>query len=166
MRSNRRVLIHRRNGFTLTELLVSMAVLTVLAAMLFPVFRQAIESTKQSHCVQNFKQIGLALRMYQTDYDDRVPPVNYTDVRYGMEGDDRTWVQTLLPYVGHFAPFLCPADVGRHNQPLVPPDPGGPGSRPRETTSRRFGECGGTTSSSRASKIRARRCPIAACAGE
>ena len=64
---------HRR-GFTLIELLVVIAIIAILAAILFPVFARAREKARQASCVSNLKQIGLAMQMYASDYDERCPP--------------------------------------------------------------------------------------------
>lgn len=111
--NNRRVIRKNSTAFTLTELMVTTSVLAVLAAILFPVFRSAIEAAKRSHCANNYRQIGAALALYQADYDDSVPPVNYKDVDMLNPGQDQTWVQTLLPYTRSFQVFMCPADTGR-----------------------------------------------------
>jgi prepilin-type N-terminal cleavage/methylation domain-containing protein len=62
-----------RRAFTLIELLVVIAIIAILAAILFPVFAQAKDSAKQTHCVSNTKQTGLAALMYAADYDDVIP---------------------------------------------------------------------------------------------
>jgi prepilin-type processing-associated H-X9-DG protein len=95
------------------ELLVVTGVLSILAAILFPVFRQAIQAAKRSQCTTHYRQISGALAMYMSDYDDKVPPVNYRNVQLVSASDDRTWVQTLLPYVSSMTIFMCPADTGR-----------------------------------------------------
>ncbi len=94
-----------------------MAILAVLAALLFPVFRSAIEAAKRTACLSNFRQIGAAINIYASDYDDTVPPVNYKSVEVATAENDRSWVQTLLPYVGSFQVFICPSDSGRHSMP-------------------------------------------------
>src|SRR5438034_10388441 len=65
----------QRSGFTLIELLVVIAIIAILAAILFPVFAQARESARQTRCLSNGKQIGLAMLMYSQDYDERLPIV-------------------------------------------------------------------------------------------
>ena len=65
------------NAFTLTELLVAIAVIAILAAILFPVFAQAREKARQTTCVSNLRQIGMAWQLYAQDYDERVCPSYY-----------------------------------------------------------------------------------------
>jgi prepilin-type N-terminal cleavage/methylation domain-containing protein/prepilin-type processing-associated H-X9-DG protein len=73
------MLAHPKTGrslsraFTLIELLVVIAIIAILAAILFPVFAQAREKARQTACMSNLKQIGLAAQMYATDYDDGLP---------------------------------------------------------------------------------------------
>lgn len=62
-----------RTGFTLIELLVVIAIIAILAAILFPVFAQAREKARQTTCVSNLKQIGVAFMMYTQDYDETYP---------------------------------------------------------------------------------------------
>ena len=52
-----------RNGFTLIELLVVIAIIALLAAILFPVFAGAREKARQTACLNNNKQQGLAFVM-------------------------------------------------------------------------------------------------------
>ncbi len=60
----------RGRGFTLIELLVVIAIIAILAAILFPVFAGAREKARQTACLSNERQLGLAARMYMTDNDD------------------------------------------------------------------------------------------------
>src|SRR5437016_11167401 len=63
----------RSRGFTLIELLVVIAIIAILAAILFPVFAQAREKARQTTCVSNCKQWGVAFMMYLQDYDETYP---------------------------------------------------------------------------------------------
>lgn len=120
----------RATGFTLTELTVSMSVLALVAALLFPVFASAVGAAKRTQCINNFRQTGAALALYMADHNGGVPPVNHTDVDYLDPGDDQTWVQTLLPYVGHFGLFMCPSDTGRTGYEIEVPEGDGSGGDP------------------------------------
>ena len=62
-----------KNAFTLIELLVVIAIIALLVALLFPVFSTIRGKARQSVCVSNLKQLGMAVAMYSADYDDRYP---------------------------------------------------------------------------------------------
>ncbi|MBI5707110.1 MAG: type II secretion system protein [Armatimonadetes bacterium] len=98
-------------GFTLVELLVVLAIVAVLSALLFPVFRSAKALGKRSVCLSDFRQVATGTMLYLTDYDDRFMPVNY---RPSMEPDplqDKTWVQVLMPYTQTLRLYKCPEDA-------------------------------------------------------
>ena len=67
----------RNQAFTLIELLVVIAIIAILAAILFPVFAQAREKARQTSCLSNAKQIGLASQMYAQDYDEILPETGW-----------------------------------------------------------------------------------------
>ena len=53
-------------GFTLIELLIVIAIIAILAAMLFPVFARAREKARTISCTSNLKQLMMAVEMYTT----------------------------------------------------------------------------------------------------
>jgi len=63
---------HRKSAFTLIELLVVIAIIAILAAILFPVFAQAKLAAKKTVALSNAKNLGLALQIYQGDFDDNL----------------------------------------------------------------------------------------------
>lgn len=73
--SNRRL----REGFTLIELLVVMAIVAILAAILFPVFAQAKMAAKKTASLSNLRQIGLAWSMYGNDNDNMLMRVHESE---------------------------------------------------------------------------------------
>lgn len=66
-----------RFGFTLVELLVVVAILSVLAAILMPVFAQARTAAHRTTCISNLRQLGLAWQMYADDADGQAVPSYY-----------------------------------------------------------------------------------------
>ena len=70
------------NAFTLVEILTVIAIIAVLAAILFPVFAAARGKARQAACQSNLRQVGLALQMYAQDYDGILPyALDASDIR-------------------------------------------------------------------------------------
>jgi prepilin-type N-terminal cleavage/methylation domain-containing protein len=65
-----------RSGFTLIELLVVIAIIGILAGLLLPVLTAAKLKAKTMTCVNNNKQIALAIMLYAGDNNDTLPPLN------------------------------------------------------------------------------------------
>src|SRR6188472_2432696 len=93
----------RRSAFTLIELLVVIAIIAILAAILFPVFAQAREKARQSACLSNCKQIGLAVMMYGEDWDQSYPLFAHYPNTVPM------WFQVIQPYIKNEHVFTCPS---------------------------------------------------------
>ena len=92
----------RQRGFTLIELLVVIAIIAILAAILFPVFARAREKARQTSCLSNLKQLGLACQMYAQDYDERLPCLYYTS-------NSMLWIGLLYPYNKSVQIYMCPS---------------------------------------------------------
>lgn len=115
-------------AFTLIELLVVIAIIAIIAAILFPVFAQAREKARQTGCLSNEKQIGLAVRTYVQDYDETwVPqpndayPLNGTGIA-GANGFN--YKDRLLPYTKNEAIWICPTNQPNGTVDTKPPSVG------------------------------------------
>jgi prepilin-type processing-associated H-X9-DG protein len=94
-------------------LLVVIAIIAILAAILFPVFAKAREKARQTSCLSNVKEIMLAILMYAQDYDETLPSqepchrtIDNLDWAYGPG-----WIQDKVqPYVKNDQIFTCPSD--------------------------------------------------------
>jgi prepilin-type N-terminal cleavage/methylation domain-containing protein/prepilin-type processing-associated H-X9-DG protein len=111
-----------RRGFTLIELLVVIAIIAILAAILFPVFAKARDRAQVTACMNNMKQIGIAVQMYLGDYDakypmNRLPPT--PGAPRPWDGSPFNWHTELTPYVQSKDVWKCPSNALARQFPTV-----------------------------------------------
>ncbi len=105
-----------RRAFTLVELLVIIAIIAILAAILFPVFARARENARRSSCQLNLKQIGLGALQYAQDYDETLfrsfygPNQAIAATADSDPVDYYKWMDAIFPYVKSEQVFVCPSD--------------------------------------------------------
>ena len=63
--------MQQNTGFTLIELLIMIALISILISLLLPVYLNARQKANQIVCISNIRQIGAALTLYTTNYDER-----------------------------------------------------------------------------------------------
>lgn len=105
-----------RFGFTLIELLVVVAIIAILAALLFPIMSGAKESARRGQCLSNLRQLTAAWQLYANDNNTRACP-SFRQTREGMlyswdftHRPPSTWTPGLLsPYTRTGAIYKCPS---------------------------------------------------------
>ncbi|MBN1673564.1 MAG: prepilin-type N-terminal cleavage/methylation domain-containing protein [Kiritimatiellae bacterium] len=95
-------------GFTLVELLVVIAVIVILAGIMFPAVRHVRERARQTTCINGLHQFSVAWLVYRSDHDNKGPD----------------WLSCLYPeYIDTADIYLCPSDKSEGADGSKPPHP-------------------------------------------
>lgn len=132
-----------KNGFTLIELLVVMAIILILAGILFPAIGRVRQDAKQSRCLTQSREIGVALMLYLGDNDDTYPqehrstpdPTQADNLGQLEAIDYGSPFDKILPYVSGTSTskqdlYVCPEDIDPHGEHLLDANGNCPGTMP------------------------------------
>jgi len=120
---------HRR-GFTLIELLVVIAIIAVLIALLLPAVQAAREAARRSQCVNNLKQLGLAVMNYESNNDCLPASTTFPTSQAQGWGWSFGWATSILPQMEQQAMFNALNFMNGTSGPA----PGAPTTWPANTT--------------------------------
>ncbi len=98
----------RSRGFTLTEILVVLLIIAALAAIAYPIATSVLARSRKAACLNNLRQIGVALEAYLQDHAQTMP--NIAAGRKSKLEDTPVIETELASYLSNPESFHCPAD--------------------------------------------------------
>ena len=132
--------MRKYSGFTLIELLVVIGIISLLAALLFPVFEKAREQARATVCLSNMRQVGIGLSLYAQDYDETYPMNRFPDAAHpegkcalvggsgyplsSSEESSINWRRVMQSYLKSKQVTICPSNPYA-TTPIVPEIPWG-----------------------------------------
>ena len=115
-----------QRGFSLVELLFVIAIISLLAALLFPVFGRVREQARSMVCFGNMRQIGSAVHLYIQDWDESYPmnrlpdeshaplgcivPAGSSNPMSNLEESRLNWRRVVQPYIHNKQVLVCPSN--------------------------------------------------------
>lgn len=97
----------KRSGFTLLQAIVLIALVLILAMILFPIFTRSRGSHRPVPCQSHLKGIALGFKQYIQDYDEKYPIAKNSNS--GFRNIDN-WAGQIDPYVKSAQIYQCPSD--------------------------------------------------------
>lgn len=89
------------------------AIIGILAAILFPVYARAREKARQTSCLSNLKQLALSVIEYTSDWDESFPWIGAVDVDSGRGSVQ--WEGLVQPYIKNQQIYRCPSTEGPYS---------------------------------------------------
>ncbi len=115
----------KREAFTLLELLVVLAIISILVAVIIPSLSKARENARRSICLSNLKQIGASATMYSDDHSGAFPNAfdGTSDGNSNIETGDQPdkWGRLYPRYINDVKVFFCPSRVPGSKYSMVEP---------------------------------------------
>lgn len=104
----------KSKGFTLTEMLVVLAIIGILAGISYPIVASLVGKSREAACLNNLRSLGTALQGYLDDHNQMMPTL---EVGRASKTEDLPVLDVvLMPYLESSDGFACPADKSVHER--------------------------------------------------